>query len=362
MQSILDMMIRSEYYEPIIALTMMDIEKNLTRDCQRTLMADFHRHFEPMGVQCVDAFDIKTGDYIPLSAYTPDIVWYQQPWHVHEIQSPVAASKFALTCYVPYFVQNYGGLDMDCLTLFHRELWRHFTLNQQWADVFMREQDATGGRAGEVVGMGHPILDQIAGFVNCKGRREYVIYAPHWSCDTSERFSTFLENGEKMLKLARQHPEIKWVFKPHPSLRDTLINYCNWSCTRVDYYYASWEALGLVCYSGDYAEIFKHSRAMITDCASFLVEYACTGRPLIRLVSPNARYSPHPISAKLFETYYQAHDWNEFMAQFNEVVMGGKDSKRDERLAAVREMRLCDTRAAKNILDYLAGVFSCKAK
>ena len=361
MQSILDAMIRSEHYEPVVAFTMMDVERYLPEDRRRVLMADFHRHFEPMGVRCVDAYDVDTDSYTPLSAYAPDVVWYSQPWNIHENQGPNAASKSALTCYVPYFVQNYGGLDMDCQQLFHRELWRHFTLNQQWADVFMREQDATGGRAGEVVGAGHPMLDQFSSSDDCGGVREYVIYAPHWSCDTGECFSTFLKNGERILDLARRHPEVKWVFKPHPILRYMLIENFGWSKERVDGYYASWEALGQACYSGDYVELFRRSRAMITDCASFLVEYACTGMPLIRLVSPNAKYSPHPISAKLFATYYQARDWDEFMSHFNEVVVGGKDPKRGERLAAVRETRLCDTNAAKNILDYLTGVFSCSA-
>ena len=28
-----------------------------------------------------------------------------------------------------------------------------------------------------------------------------------------------------------------------------------------------------------------------------------------------ATYQPHPISAALFSTYYQAHDWHEFTRQ-----------------------------------------------
>ena len=163
-----------------------------------------------------------------------------------------------------------------------------------------------------------------------------------------------------MLLLAKAHPEIKWLFKPHPTLRYRLINGNLWSEKEVDAYYTEWEKLGASCYDGNYVSLFMKSYAMITDCASFLVEYACTGNPIIHLISSNAKYQPHPIAAKLFGSYYQAHNWDEFEKHFEDVVLKKNDYKKDERLAAVKDMRLIDNYAAKNILDYLDKVFSSK--
>ena len=97
---------------------------------------------------------------------------------------------------------------------------------------------------------------------------------------------------------------------------------------------------------------------MITDCASFLVEYPCTKMPIIHLVSSNSKYSVHPISQRLFSSYYQAHTWNEFVNHFSKVIIEGDDYKREERLAEVKRMRLLDTNAAENIVKYLDSILA----
>ena len=55
-----------------------------------------------------------------------------------------------------------------------------------------------------------------------------VIYAPHHTLDKDKEpvcFSTFAQNGKKMLEFARKyHKDTVWVFKPHPLLRTKLIS------------------------------------------------------------------------------------------------------------------------------------------
>lgn len=159
-----------------------------------------------------------------------------------------------------------------------------------------------------------------------------------------------------MLDLARKHPELNWAFKPHPTLRHTLLTVCGWAPEVVDSYYRGWEEVGEACYDANYVGLFADSIALITDCDSFLVEYACFGNPIIHLVSPNCKYKPHAISEKLFGTYYQARDWQELEGHFKRVVLGGDDYKRNYRLAAIREMNLMGNNAARSILDYMDGL------
>lgn len=355
-QSLYDLMQKSDKYEPIVALTPMDIEVDKSSEEQTEILEKNKKFFDERGCKWVVAYDPATRNYKKFSEFGADIVWYTQPWNIDVGQDAYKTSKHALTCYVPYFVQNYGGLDMDCEPMFHRMQWRHFTLSESWAKVFMEYQGRK--RSGVVKGLGHPMLDNFYIHKDENHERRYVIYAPHWSCNTLERYSTFLKNGREILDLAKNHPEISWVFKPHPTLRNRLITGGLWPKDDVDAYYKEWESLGSSCYDGNYIELFQKSVAMITDCASFLVEYACTGNPIIHLVSSNAKYQPHPIAAKLFGSYYQAHNWDEFRNHFDRVILGGDDYKREERLAAVNDMRLLDNYAAKNILDYLDKEFA----
>lgn len=353
MQTVFDLMRLSKVFEPVILLTAMDTESTLDVDELRIHLGRIRREFDQLQMKCVCGYDFEKGVCIPVAAFKPDIVFYQQPYGIANVQDPFVASRVALTCYVPYFVQNYGGLDMDCDLFFHRLLWRHFTLSPSWAEAFENYQGSVR-RAGRVLGLGHPMLDQL-GNSNTEGAEPgFVIYAPHWSCGgIGERYSTFLGNGEKMLALARRHPEIRWVFKPHPTLRQKLIEHHFMAPEQIAAYYDAWGKIATSCYDGGYVDLFNRSSVMITDCASFLVEYASTGKPIIHLVAENPVYQPHPISAKLFNTYYQAHDWGEFEKYFETVVLQGLDPKHDVRIAAVKELNLMGTKAGERIVSYL---------
>lgn len=359
-QSLYDLMAASDKFDPIVVITPMDVEYWASANEKRLAIEKVELFAKGHGIRYELGYDCKTGEYFPLNRFEADIVWYTQPWFISARQGPRRVAFKSLTCYTPYFVQNYGGLDMDCALDIHRVVWRHFTLNDAWAKEFNRYQG--NDRAGCVVGVGHPMLDAFHMNDGVPVEKKYVIYAPHWSCNTCECFSTFLENGREMLSLAQRHPEIQWVFKPHPTLRTTLLESAGWNRQEVDLYYAAWERIAIACYDSSYVTLFKNSIAMITDCASFLVEYACTGNPIIHLISSNAKYQPHPISKKLFGAYYEAHNWNEFVDHFNEVVLNRNDYKRGERLAAVKDMRLLDNYAGKNIVDYLELVFAGKKK
>ena len=354
-QSLYDLMKASDKYEPIVALTVMDIENDLPESDKINRLDENKRFFIGRGCAFVVAYSVSEKKSIPFSEFNADIVWYTQPWRIPVVQDCLESSRTVLCCYTPYYLQNYGCLDMECGITFMRSVWRNFAMNADWAKVCEKYQGFR--RAGRSVGLGHTMIDEFYLTRNDDHKKNYVIYAPHWSCDVGECFSTFLLNGKKILKLAQQYPELHWVFKPHPTLRSTLVNSCGWTRNEVDEYYAAWANIGETCYDGNYVDLFNNSRVMITDCGSFLVEYPCTGNPIVHLVSSKSKYETHPISKELFGTYYQAHTWEEFITQFKRVVLNGDDYKKEERLEAVRKMKLMDNYAARNILDYLDGVF-----
>jgi hypothetical protein len=122
------------------------------------------------------------------------------------------------------------------------------------------------------------------------GENKYVIYAPHWSINHEKTmaYSTFKENGEFILKYAQTHPELNWIFKPHPMLRKAILDNNFMQENEVDEYYSAWEKLGKACYDGDYYKLFTDSILLITDCSTFLIEYLATQKPLIRLRSKSA--------------------------------------------------------------------------
>ena len=95
---------------------------------------------------------------------------------------------------------------------------------------------------------------------------------------------------------------------------------------------------------------------MITDCGSFLSEFAVTKQPIIHLINPeNSLAKP-----ELFDTYYQVHDQEELRATLKRVLEDNDDYKRDERLTALENANLTGTYAAKNIMDFFAKEFGIR--
>lgn len=335
---------------------------NTVRDNEREYH-DSRQWFEGQGYRCIDLYAPRRDRVADIRDSAPDIVFYTSSWHDLRQHQPQVVSSAALTFYVPYFVPNYVEVNLDCRLDMHRLYWRHVVLNGGLARLYA---DSTRDRmmAGRFVPLGHPMLDEISAASASGGARpekRCAIYAPHWTVDwpgqqSSLKLSTFLETGRFMLDYAAAHPEFEWVFKPHPRLYHTLFE---WGCmTReeVDAYYERWKEIGSVCTDGDYAGLFAKSDAMITDCGSFLSEYGATGKPIIHLLSKRNTVVPPEVIARVYGTYYQAHDVAELSGWLATVLERGEDPKREERQAALRDAGFLSTNAAENIVRYLRRV------
>lgn len=360
LQTVVEKLRDSKRFEPIVAFTIADIWWNKSTDEITDEYERIRVYFGKHHIECVSACDILRKRVLSFQQYQPDVVFYQQPWRYDSIQMPVTVSKYALTFYVPYYTPNYSCIELECGLLFHRTLFRYFVLNDNYAQDYRNYLGNEIGCAGDFVSVGHPMLDQIAfdGGVNCKGT---VIYAPHWSFPhannvNKENYSTFLETGRVILKFAKDHPEINWAFKPHPTLRLALLWSKAWSQDEVEKYYNEWAEVGEVCATGSYLELFAKSRAMITDCGSFLTEYACTGKPIIHLISSSCKVPYGKALRPLYMTYYRSTNVDELNSLLNEVIANGNDFRKDERHRALAQAGVMNSRAAENIVNYMCNL------
>lgn len=364
-QSLYDAMARSPHFDPVVALTITDEDGGRTAaqiDARnRVSRAFYERH----GCKVVEACDPVARTVVSPSELGADLVFFQVPWGNFREQTPWRVSEYALTAYVPYSMDNVEWaakttrFDFMRMADFHQLMW----LNVAWSDAFARyllSSQFGWEWAGRQVGLGHTTLDAYADFRPKNALGELVIYAPHfsfsWECHHPiMNFSTFPWSGKAMLAYAQSHPEIKWAFKPHPKLREYLVDVGFMSPEEVDAYYSSWEKLGESCYDGDYAELFKRSRAMVTDCASFLFEYMPIGKPLIRLIPDDIKVRPFAAAREVFDSFYNCHSWNEAMSAMKLVLEKGEDPKREGRWAACRRANLLDNNCAKRVMDWLEG-------
>jgi hypothetical protein len=126
-QSLFDLMAKSEKFEPIIALTVLNsVHKG--DDITRNNIDEDYNYFKSKGMQVVLAY--KDNQFQDLKYFNPDIVFYQQPWDINKLQSPKEVSKYALTYYIPYYVNNYELQPIEYEQELHRFVYKYFVLNK----------------------------------------------------------------------------------------------------------------------------------------------------------------------------------------------------------------------------------------
>ena len=368
-RSLLDRMAGSSGYSPVVGVGLDDGELRLPVEDRKSLLERRMTWFRDRRIDCVAVSDAEKGRAVDLRMFSPDAVFYQQPWQIPKRHRPETVSRFALTFYVPYFLSHFGNLDAECLLPFFRQIFAYFVQSTAWATLYRSTARWHGCR---FVATGHPMIDQFRRCddettspnygKSCIGMEDCIIYAPHWTFRHSGRNDiypngTFNGNGREILEYAKRHPEWRWVFKPHPLLRSSLVERGLMTRDEADSYYAEWGKIGTVCYDADYPLLFLKSRAMITDSGSFLVEYGATGHPLIHLRPFDSRIKALPPNRELFESYYVVTNLAEMYETFSTVLERREDPLGERRHAAARRVGLCNFLASERIVRYLDRIF-----
>lgn len=324
-QSLYDFMNTSEDLEPYIFVTKINSSQSHFSYCDSTAVEKAYKFFKSNHMRVLYAYNTKNNSYIPFKdmPVKPDIIIYQHPRFLAENQEPLGCSKFALNCYIPYFLPISNEpyqYEME----FHQYVYKHYLLN----DTLKNEYAPKMLNKGEnLVAAGYPSLDYF--YLNkdkVYEQKDYVIYAPHWSVDINNHlgWGTFLWNGHYILKYAKSHPEIHWVFKPHPCLAGYLRTKKIMTDAEISEYWNEWRKIGKVLESGNYLDIFMQSKAMITDCGTFLSEYYYTKKPLIYLFNTNKAPKYNKMVSNMMESFYRVDNLKSLAETLDDVVLKGK--------------------------------------
>ena len=360
-QSVYDLMSCSTDFEPVILILPSKYEIQHEFNIINTLLETKLDYFCKNKMQSIIIWNNKEKKMASAKSIGVDVVFYQQPWDTPP--SCMEFSKYALTFYFPYYMVNNFHLNLELYTELHKTVFRYIVQSEEQVKLYQKYINPLR-YAGKIIGLGHPITDKFYLNRNYQAEQHYVIYAPHFSisCNYNNNrvyySSTFMENGQVILNFAIKHPEIKWVFKPHPRLRYELIDKAGWSENEVKRYYSAWEEIGLACYDSNYLDLFLESKAMITDSSSFLTEFSCTGKPLIRLIPGDGHtlLPPNPVLKELYSTFYQSHCNEELIPLLESIVLNDEDPQKDNRIRCINALGLTDTYAAKNITEYIRSL------
>ena len=271
-----------------------------------------------------------------------DIVCYASPYDI---------SAFF---YNPHYAVGRSFLPIHVNYGFYRSLYDREVMGRQnyayfWKAFF--ECDATAKEYAE-----HSILKganaDVVGYVKMdalatakpwprNGNRKRVLIAPHHSVDGGANDSLSLSNFQRyadyFLALPEKHPELDFVFRPHPFLFTVLSSPSQWGAKKTARWITRMKVRPNVRWSdeGDYFPAFASCDACVQDCGSYLVEWMYTGKPCCYLLKDPSDIGQKfaPLGRECLSHCYLAYDAPQIEDFLRRVVEGGTDPKapaRDE--------------------------------
>ena len=312
-------------------------------------LSDLILYFDQRQIPYVDFTTIEDPGVYLRNVMKPDLIFY--PQHYYNMYQNGIDSEFfkeKLLCYIPYGL-NTVNTPWAFNQKFNSFAWRQYYSThadlksaQRWAD--------NHGKNIRIVG--NPMADI---FLHKKDSFEYpwkkqseecikIIWAPHYSIN--EGFfhrSSFLALHDWMLQFAEQTKgKAQFVFKPHPKLISILYEQPDWGKERTDAYYKRWaDGENTQLETGAYVDLFLSSDAMIHDCVSFTAEYFYAQKPVL-FYSENfeaTKKDLNDLGLAALSAHYKASSPQDLESFFNQVLVEGHDSKKDER-EAVRQQYL----------------------
>lgn len=353
--------------------TLSDTDLRLGPAERPARYARTRKFFANIGPIWGDLYHSETDRMHPSGAIQCDIVFIQQPWGMQDLPRQLAGR--VLSAYVHYGFAIISNDRMQFqLPDFHRYLWTYFAqTDAQRASILGDSADGIGPPQ-TVLAVGYPKLDAYLAPACARSTaglwphsddtsRRRVIFAPHHAFGASTlNLATFTWSGPAMLALAKRHPEIDFVLKPHPNMGHSFRRGADIGGQSYDEWLAEWAcgANRLVFDSGLYFDLFRSSDVMITDSGSFLAEYLPTGQPIIRLINPGAA-AFNASGAALADAFYPAQDSKALQQTFDQLILG------QDPLAPIRQHKRAlvipfDRPSAQIIVDYLDDCFCSSGK
>lgn len=297
-------------------------------------------YFKSKGYKVTEAYNEEANSYVAVESMQPDILFYASQWDQHyDVRYRSKILFKYLKCYVNYSYKN-NPFEWSIASAFQGYMWMYFSEcedNKELALSFNKKEFQN------IHVVGYPMYDEVQDTIATgkdwkiqDKKLKRIIWAPHHSIEGHDgliKLSTFLLYSDTMLQLAEKYKDqAQFVFKPHPQLRAVLYEHPDWGKERTDAYYAKWEnGENTAFVNGAYIDLFKSSDAMIHDCHSFTVEYLYVNKPVMFLANYDREGQSNKVGKKAFDCHYHALSAEDIEAFVRDVVIGGKDTKREIR-------------------------------
>lgn len=324
----------------------------------------------------INGYDFNTNRGIDLeTTCKPDIIFYILPYmriYPKNMEIDNLPTNI-LYAYIPYGEFIESDLDDNLYNFgWNERIWKIFCSTEEY--LFNSAIKSPVG-SSNVVLVGSARMDSLINFKPSDNdykwiykNKKRIIWSPHHSLsrpgiDEKISYSTFDDNYNFFYEYAKNNPNIEWVLRPHPLLKEILSNInTNMKLKGLideefaDDYFFKWECLpnAKVHEELDYIDLFATADAMITDCVSFKSEYLFANKPGLILKKPFINYTGY--KQTVTDAWYVANgsDFEKITEFIEDVVINENDYLKEKR------EEIFDTnfnynvgKASKTIFEYI---------
>ena len=363
METLYRLMQADERFEPYLICVPSNIQ-NCRLTAPESMLNDTYQYFLDRGYAEARNALIGPEQWLDLRELGLSYVFYTRPYNTFmpEPYTSSAVSKFSRVCMLMYSM-NFAV--EDCGIALNRQFMSRvyfYFAETDYARQLHIRQNRLAHRLGlqKTLCVGLPALDTLAAAkeqassswdFSKNGFR--VMWTPRWTTDPTAGGSNFFTYGAHMLRLAREHPDIDFLLRPHPLMFSHFIETGEMTAQEAESYQAECASMTNVALDkqSQYDATLWGTDVLISDISGIVPEFLFTGKPVI-FCATNMQLELLEPMKKLLTGCYTVHDSQELTQRLLDL-QAGNDPLRQQRLQAVREV-FGEGSPSRKILELLA--------
>lgn len=330
---------------------------------------DTYDYFISKGYDAINAL-IGENKWLDLKSMNLDYIFYPRPYNAFMPRQYTThvVNKYTKICLLMYGMELTKELAEELLNNdFFRNVYCYFAESSYVAQINQKHLPL-----GHKMGLQHSIylggVPGITMILDSKDEKNHawdfakdhsgslrVIWTPRWTTDLSLGGSNFFVYKDLLIEYAKEHPDVDFLFRPHPLALNNFLKTGEMTKDEVDNFIRTCEEVPNISLDKEpeYVASFWNSDVLITDISGVFPEYFVTGKPIIYCAS-NMILHPIDHAQKMIDACYVANTPEELFCHLEELKKK-KDPKAQQRKNLAKELFGDSTKSVVGaILDFLA--------
>ncbi len=355
---------------------LLCIPSDITEHVLHSKVNDVYQYFvSEHYTDAVDALEKQDGTlrWKSLRQFSPDYVFYGRPYNSYMPAAYTSRSvaRYAKVCLIMYSTNiTKFALDTTINRNFLAYTYIYFATSQELAEI-----NTSRNKLAHRLGFSHTydcglipmeeILlnkDQPHNSWDWSEKQIRVMWTPRWTTDPAIGGSNFFRYKEVLYDYASHHPEMDFLFRPHPMMWDNFIKTGEITEAERDAYISKCNALGNIRFDSnkEYISTLWSTTVLISDISGIMTEFYATGAPLIFCES-DIKMSLFRQVETIMDSCYRVNSEAELIETLDQIGRN-EDPMRAKRETVVRSMINPDKLPSTVILEHLLADHKGKKK